>query len=104
MIVYFDIGKLWFPFNQKKSRHEPQIFISGDIRINWITQTRGLHNSVFFLVWFDFNQTEYKNSFVDCGAVYMPLGVFTPVFPVTSCHPGIHRQTPVYICYVTGVS
>ena len=30
----------------------------------------------------------------------MPSGVFTPVVPVTSCHLGIHRQTPVYICYV----
>ena len=42
-----------------------------------------------------------KTSSENCAAVYMPSGVFTPVVPaVSSCHLGIHRPTPVYICYV----
>ena len=31
MLVY--IGKHWFQFNQKKSSHEPKIFITGDIQM-----------------------------------------------------------------------
>ena len=38
MLVYFDIGKLSFQFNQKKSRHEPKLFISGDIQMIGVTK------------------------------------------------------------------
>ena len=53
MLIYFDIGELCFQFNQKKYRHEPEIFIFSDIQMIWVSKKYLLNtNKMIALFWF----------------------------------------------------